>query len=979
MCAGLWRIKQAWHDDMDIRLGIFATIALLMAATSGLCADTMVVAVMARPHSNQVRNSFYGGDRPPLLPSPLISLPFGTVKPRGWLRKQLELERDGFTGHLTEISPFCNTNNNAWLSPDGVGAAFWEEVPYWFRGFAALAYVLDDTNLVQQAQPWIEAAIASQAEFGYFGTRYLIGAPTHPAVPANMLTTPDGRPGLLGEYFDGQDFKTRKATRIDKQIDFNWKEEPPIEGLPAKDYSVRWTGFITARKSGDYIFSLYSDDGARLWINDQLVLDDWGVHVAATTPAKTPVHLDVGRRSPVKLEYFQAAQGSQIRLGWKMPGACYEPRTGPDLMPNMSMMFALRAYAEYSGDKRILRLLTRYFDWERTVPDKLFFSGGWQVPRNGDNLDSVYWLFNITGDTNLLELSAKLMRTGSSWMGGHVGGGHNVDYSQGFRKPGQFYAQAKDSNYLQATEGNYDSMYDVYGQVPGGMFCGDEFARQGYTDPQNAIETCGTVDMMLSQEILLRATGDTKWADRCETIAFNTLPASFTADMKALRYLTSPNQVNSDRRSKYPVLADGGEMQVMDPYSHRCCQHNSGMGWPYFAQNLWQATPDNGLAAVMYAPSEVNAKVGDGTKVGIAEETKYPFDGALVFSVSTKKPVAFPLYFRVPAWCEKPVFTVNGATVNAAAEPGKFLMVRRTWANGDKVGVSFPMPAKVKTWPKQKNAVSIERGPLTFSVKIAEKYVTYKPERTWAGWEIKPDSPWNYGLVVDTANPAQSLKMVAKPWPKDDQPFKWDQAPIELSVTAKKIPNWTENYWGTIDKLQPSPIKSSEPVERITMIPMGAGRLRVSQLPLIGDGPDAKAWEAFPEPIASATHPAMPMEAMWDGKVPSASNDRTVPHFSWWPNANSIEYVIWKFDKTRTVSQTEVYWYIDEDGTTTPEWWKLYYKDGKTWVEVKNPSGYGLEKDKFNVVTFSAVTTTAIKLETKLGGRSGGISEWRVK
>ena len=103
-----------------------------------------------------------------------------------------------------------------------------------------------------------------------------------------------------------------------------------------------------------------------------------------------------------------------------------------------------------------------------------------------------------------------------------------------------------------------------------------------------------------------------------------------------------------------------------------------------------------------------------------------------------------------------------------------------------------------------------------------------------------------------------------------------------------------------------------------------------------------------------------------------------MPHFSWWPRSGSVEYVIWKFDQPKTISQTGVYWYIDEDATTTPEWWKLYYRAGDHWVEMKNASAYGLEKDKFNVVTFEPVTTSAIKLETKLGGRSGGISEWKV-
>ncbi|KAB2641806.1 MAG: hypothetical protein DVB25_00560 [Verrucomicrobia bacterium] len=960
---------------------LITSVAALVVTIGPLRGAEALVKTVERPDTSQPCNAYYGGNRQPLLPSPLVSLPFGSIKPQGWLRTQLELERDGFTGHLTEISQFCNPQGNAWLDKDGLGNNGWEEVPYWFRGFAALAYVLDDKELVKQAQPWIESMIASQTEFGYFGTQANLFAPIHPPVPAELLSTPDGKPGLRGEYFADVELKDLKATRVDAAVDFDWAEQPPMEGMPNKQWSARWTGFVTVKKTGDYTFSACTDDGARLWVNGEALIDNWKFQAPLTVCATKPIHLEAGKRYPLRFEFLQLGGGAVARLSWKMPGVIYKPGfLAPDFMPNMSMLFALRSYYEYSGDKRIIGLMTRYFAWQLSVPDNKFFAGGWQFPRNGDNMDSVYWLYNITGDNKLLDLTAKLMRTGAPWTGGKVEGGHNVDYSQGFRKPGQFYIQSKDPKHLAAAYGNYDSLHDIYGQVPGGMFGGDEFARPGYTDPQNAIETCGSVDMMLSQQMLLRITGDLTWADRCENIAFNTLPASFTADGKALRYLTSPNQVNSDKRSKYPILADAGDMQAMDPYNHRCCQHNSGMGWPYFAQNLWQATPGNGLCAVMYAPNRIAAKVGDGTTVNIVEDTHYPFDGAVNFAFTTPKAVHFPLYVRIPGWCDAPVITLNGKPLKIEAKPKSLVMIERVWANGDKLAIQLPMDVKVKTWAKQKNAVSVDRGPLTFSVKIAEKYLPYRTEqkRKWAAWEILAGSPWNYGLVIAQADPAKSFKVVTKPWPADNQPFKWDQAPIELLAQAKKIPNWTENYWGTIDALQTSPIKSSAALETISMIPMGAGRLRVSQLPRIGDGPEAKEWAAFQEPIASATHPAMPMSAMWDGLVPKASNDKSVPHFSWWPQSNSTEYVIWKFDKAKTISQSEVYWFIDEDGTTTPVSWKLYYKAGDKWLECKNSSPYGLEKDKFNVVNFATVTTTAIKLEAKLGGRSGGISEWKV-
>ena len=481
-----------------------ALIALLTLSIVGAAtAEDRIVAV-DHPDVTQ-KNDYYAGNRPPLLPSPLVKLPTGSIKPKGWLRKQLELEADGFTGHLTEISGFCHKEGNAWRSPYGEGGASWEEVPYWFRGYAALGYVLDDRKIIEEAQPWIEAAIASQTDFGYFGPTANLNAPLHPAVPGELLTTVDGKPGLDAEYFEGEDFKTLKFKRVDANVDFDWGKKPSIEGLPPEHFSVRWTGRITVKETGDYVFSLYADDGAKLWIDKLLVVDNWGAHGPLTVTAKKPLHLEAGQPHDLKIEYFQGINGAEIRLGWKKPGCTYQARNIlPDLMPNMNMLYALRAYCEYTGDKRVVDLMTRYFRWELTIPDKMFFSGGWQVPRNGDNLDSVYWLYNRTGEPFLLELATKLQRCGASWMG-IATGCHNVDFSQGFRKPALFYQQNRDPKFLEATEKNWESIMGIYGQVPGGMFGGDEFARKGYTDPRQAIETCGCVEMMISEQILAGA------------------------------------------------------------------------------------------------------------------------------------------------------------------------------------------------------------------------------------------------------------------------------------------------------------------------------------------------------------------------------------------------------------------------------------------------------------------------------------------
>jgi DUF1680 family protein len=802
------------------------------------------VDVLEHPDTT-LSNNLYAGNRQPLLPSPLISLPFGAIKPQGWLRKQLELQAAGYVGHLTEISGFCNPQGNAWLSPKGLGANGWEELPYWLRGFAAMGLVLDDKKLIAAAMPWIETAFASQREDGYFG---------------------------------------------------------PLSNL--------------------------------------------------------------------------------------------KPAGNHDLMSNMNMLFVLRAYHEYSGDKRVLELMKRYFAWEMAIPDEKFFAGGWQVPRNADELENAYWLYNRTGDPQLLELTAKLQRCGTSWMN-IASGGHNVDFSQGFRKPALFYQQNKELKFLETTERQWDSIIGIYGQVPGGTFGGDEFARPGYTDPRQAIETCGAVELMISQQILTRITGDTKWADRCENIAFNTLPATMTADMKALRYLTSPNQVNSDARSKAPELADGGPMQVMNPHDHRCCQHNSGAGWPYFAQSLWMATPGNGLAAAMYAPSRVTAKVGKGTLVTLDEDTKYPFDGSVTFKILTESPVAFPLHLRVPGWCKDNVkLLLNQRPLAVQSRPGAFLRINRTWQSGDTLVMQLPLDLSLTTWKANHNSVSVNRGPLTFSIKIGEKLVPYQPERLkepWPAWEIVPTTPWNYALQLDPAALARSLRVLTKPWPANNMPFTHDGTPLEVAAQARQLPNWKEDHRGLVDKLQPSPVKSSEATETITLIPMGAARLRLTALPVLGSGPDAREWQLPAEPLVSYSRGARddPYEAMFDGKVGKSSSDTRLPRFTTYSFGGAehgkLHWVRRNFEQPLTVSECAVYWFDESPSkgdVRLPKSWRVMYLSGKEWKEVESPGEYGVEPDKFNTVKFKPVTTSALRLEVQTQNEkvryAMGISEWTI-
>jgi hypothetical protein len=673
------------------------SIILNWAGMETSSAQAIKATVLKKIDNGQI-NAHYVSNRAPLQKAYFVKLPVGSIKAGGWLKKALELQRDGLTGNLGEISIWLSKTNNAWLNKEGKGEYGWEELPYWLKGYANIGYMLGDKKMIDEAKFWIDAVLNNQRDNGDFG----------PAVE-------------------------RKGNR--------------------------------------------------------------------------------------------------------------------DLWTNMPMLWCLQSYYEYSKDPRVIPFMTKYFRYQLSLPDNKLLEDYWENSRGGDNIASVYWLYNRTGDKFLLELAAKLDQNTANWrQANNLPNWHNVNVAQCFREPATFYLQSHKPQDLAATYNDFELIRTVYGQVPGGMFGADENARKGYDDPRQAVETCGMVEQMTSDQMLLGITGDRFWAENCEDVAFNTFSAAFMPDYRSLRYLTAPNMVISDGKNHNPGIDNSGPFLMMNPFSSRCCQHNHAAGWVYYAENSWMGTPDNGLVAQLYTEGQVNAKVGNGTKVTITETTKYPFKDQVNFTVNAAKSVSFPLYLRIPAWCKDASVKINGVPVKVNSSTGEYIRLTKTWKNGDKVTLHLPMQLKVRQWAKNKNSVSVNYGPLTYSLKIDEKYIKEDSKKTaigdsrwqagadpekWPSYEIHPASAWNYGLIVDEKHPENSFKIIHCEWPKDDNPFTNSGAPRQLIAKGKVIPEWTVDQYGLCSVLPQSPVKNTEPVTQLTLVPMGGARLRISSFPVL--------------------------------------------------------------------------------------------------------------------------------------------------
>lgn len=648
------------------------------------------------------RNNLY-----PLQRKPYMELPIGSIKAGGWLREMLVRQSKGMSASLDTLYPEVMGPRNGWLGGDGDQ---WERGPYWIDGLLPLAYLLDDEALKRKVQPWIEWALASQREDGYFG-------------PSR-----------------------------------NYGPEPGLQRTNSQDW-------------------------------------------------------------------------------W----------------PRMVVLKIMKQYYSATRDERVLPFLTRYFQYQlNTLPHTpLGHWTFWAEYRACDNLQVVYWLYNLTGDTFLLNLGKLLHQQSYNYVDmfwhrddlTRINTIHGVNLAQGIKEPIIYFQQQPDSLYIRAVKKAFADIRKYHGQ-PQGMYGADE-ALHG-NNPTQGVELCSIVELMFSLESMLEITGDVQFADHLEKLAFNALPAQLSDDFMNRQYFQQANQVMLTRHiHNFDINHVETDIVFGLLSGYPCCTSNFHQGWPKFTQNLWYATADNGLAALVYAPSEVVMKVGEGTSIKVVETTSYPMKNTVRFDFELLDGCApisvFPFHVRIPEWCTCADIEINGALYKTV-KGNAVEVLRRQWKSGDCVQLKFTMQVATSTW--YENSVAIERGPLVYALSIGEKWVKKPvkddPKRFGSYFnEVLPTTKWNYGLVdFDTLNPTAAFTVIEHA-DKQEALFPWNaaNAPIEIRVKAKQIPSWKLYnemagplpYSRTIYGINTANL----PEEEITLIPYGCTTLRISEFPVL--------------------------------------------------------------------------------------------------------------------------------------------------
>jgi hypothetical protein len=549
--------------------------------------------------------------------------------------------------------------------------------------------------------------------------------------------------------------------------------------------------------------------------------------------------------------WVEWALNSQQLDGYFGPSKDYGPEPGVqrdnsrDWWPKMVMLKILKQYYSATNDKRVITLMTNYFKYQlHELPKKpLDHWTFWARYRGGDNLAVIYWLYNITGDKFLLDLGDLVHKQTFDYTNGFLntdflarpGSIHCVNLAQGIKEPIIYYQHHPDKKYLDATKKGFADIRKYNGMAHG-LYGGDE-ALHG-NNPTQGSELCSAVEMMFSLESILEITGDVAYADQLEKVAFNALPTQVSDDYMTRQYFQQANQVMATRHTRnFDVNHHGTDLCFGLLSGYPCCTSNMHQGWPKFVQNLWYATADKGIAALAYSPSEATIALANGLYVSVKEETGYPFEETIRFTINPSNSATFPFHLRIPAWCTKATVKINGKDWQEPAG-NQVVKINREWKAGDVVELSLPMHIVKNTW--YENSMSVERGPITYALKVGDEVTTVKNDKDPIEYgatynELRPTTPWNYALIQVPETKLADQYKVEKVKSVSDYPWNPDSAPLQIKTKGRRIPSWGiyNEMAGPIPYSLTYQLETANDLEDITLIPYGCTNLRISQFPVV--------------------------------------------------------------------------------------------------------------------------------------------------
>jgi DUF1680 family protein len=605
--------------------------------------------------------------------------------------------------------------------------------------------------------------------------------------------------------------------------------------------------------------------------------------------------------------------------------------------------------------------------------DRVFGPGKKRIPPGHQEIEiGLVKLYRVTGDERYLNLAKFFLDVrGHEHDGRDLWGeynqdhkpvieqteavGHSVRAAYMYSGMADVAALTGDSNYAKAIDRIWDDIVSGKLYVTGGIGArgGGEAFGDGYQLPNLTAycETCAAIANVFWNHRLFLMHGDAKYIDVMERTLYNGSISGISLKGDLFFYPNPLESFGTHSRSPW--------------FGCACCPSNvtrfvaSVPGYVY-------AHRDDTLYVNMFVGGSGTVKMTENT-VRIDQETRYPWDGAVKMTVNPERPAEFAIHVRIPGWArnepvpsdlyryadkrdDAPGIKINGRAIGFPISQG-FAQIRGPWKKGDVIELDLPMPVRRvlahENVEDDRGKAALQRGPIVFC----------------AEWPDNKD-----GRVRNLLVP-------------DDAALKNDYREDMLEgVQVIHGPAYGVAYGDDGESL----VKSEQDFLAIPYYAWahrGTGEMAVwlardesAAKPLAGSS------IAFSSKLSVSA--GVNAGAVKDQLEPKSSIDHAVPFFHWWPRKGTEEWVQYEFEEPAEVSSVEVYWF-DDTGIgecRLPHSWRVVYKSGDEWIPVNTEDDYGVEKDKYNTVTFKTVETGALRLEIQgQENFAGGIHEWKVK
>ncbi len=618
---------------------------------------------------------------------------------------------------------------------------------------------------------------------------------------------------------------------------------------------------------------------------------------------------------------------------------------------------AAMAHYQATGKRTLLDIALRSANLldETFGPGKMSIWPGHQVVEIG-----LAKMFLVTGNAHYLNLAKFMLDargpdgmpgSGREYNQSHIhvvdqteAVGHAVRATYMYSGMADVAALTGDQAYVHAIDAIWDNVASKKLYITGGIGAtssGEAFGKNYELPNMTAYnETCAAVGNDFWNHRLFLLHADSKYIDVMERTLYNGLISGVSLDGKTFFY---PNPLESN-----------GQHERSPWFGTACCPSNvtrfvASMPGYVYAQRASE------LFVNLFVASTAEVKLDNGRTVKIEQQTQYPWAGDVKMIITPDQAGPFRIMVRIPGWARnQPVpsdlyryvdsattivtIKVNGRPIATRLDKG-YAIIDRVWRPGSTIELNLPMPVRRVVANDQvaadRGRVALERGPILYALEA-------------------PDNP--NGKVRNLVL-ARDAKLTAEYRPEMLK---------GVEVIEGRAVAMSYDAEGKVLKTQQS----------FTAIPYyaWANRGRGQMIVWI---PETEA-AAKPAPFLTPKVTSSPSR-----RSPLTVNDGDEStSFDWWPKKGSTEWVEYTFEKTETVSQSELYWFDDtgRGEVRVPASWRILYREGDHWKPVESTASYAVEKDKYNKVTFQPVTTNALRLEVTMQPTwSAGIEEWKVK